>query len=109
MVSNDQIRFFMHFLPLLAIVFVIALCSFMVRRRDVFCCGVIGAILVSLIPSPRVYDDYSSVEGAVMGMFAHDFSHSLSYGVCGAIIGVFALGFWHCSFQFVHYVFRPLW
>lgn len=108
MLSNDQIRFAMHLLPLLAIVFVISLCAFMVQRRDLFYCAVVGAILVSLIPGPRVYDDYSSVEGAVMGMFADDVSHSLSYGVCGAIIGVLVLGICHCSFRFLHHVCRPL-
>lgn len=87
MTDMDRIRLAMHVLPLLYVTMLITLCAVLLRRRDVFLAGVIGASLASLIPGPVVYTDYSSVEGAVMVTYSDIYSHSLSYGSVGALVG----------------------
>lgn len=90
MTEIDHIRVAQHVLPLLYVTTLVALSAFISGRRDVFYFGVIGASLASCIPGPAVHTDYSSVEGAVMGMYSGVYWHSLFYRAVGALIGLVA-------------------
>jgi hypothetical protein len=84
----------------LGILAVVALISFGLRSRLTLLLGGLGTQLGLLIPKPLVYADYSSVEGAVMGVINDSVKHLTFWAPIGATLGVLlALGLrsWRAS------------
>ena len=65
----------------------VALVACATRNRRVAPFGGIGLFLGFVVPQPRVYADYSSVEGAYMGAFNGIVDHLVFWAFVGAAIG----------------------
>ena len=72
---------------------VVALISYGLRSRLTFLLGGLRAQLGLLIPKPRVYAHYSSVEGAALAAINDSVEHLRVWAIIGAVFGVLlALG-----------------
>jgi len=72
----------------LGLLAVVALIAFGLRSRLTFLLGGLGTQLGLAIPRPRIYANYSSVEGAVMGVINDSVEHLEFWAFVGASLGV---------------------
>jgi hypothetical protein len=68
----------------LTLVLGVAIFAYVVRSRTAFLLGCVGSLLGLVIPQPRVYAHYASVEGAAIGNLEDLRNHVLFWGVIGA-------------------------
>ncbi len=70
----------------LTLVLGVAVFAYVSRSRATFLLGSVGSLLGLVIPQPRVYAQYASIEGEAMGYLRDVTGHVLFWGVIGAIL-----------------------
>ncbi len=63
----------------------VAIFAYVVRSRAVFLLGCVGSLLGLVIPQPRVYGQYTSIEGEFMAYLRDVTAHVLVWGVIGVV------------------------
>jgi hypothetical protein len=71
----------------LSTVGLVAVWAFVCRSRLVLAFGSLGVLLGFVVPKPRVYADYRSVEAAYLGAIDAIVEHTVFWTLFGAVLG----------------------
>ena len=83
----DEIAYAIILQKLLPIIIGVPLFAWFGRSRVVFLLGMLGLLLGFVVPEPRIYAHYSSVEAAYLGSLYSHASHVATWSSFGAVGG----------------------
>lgn len=83
----DEIAYAMIFQRLLPAIIGVLIFAFVGRSRVVFLLCMLGLLLGFVVPQPRTYADYASVEAAYLAALYDRVNHVATWSTAGAIGG----------------------